>query len=479
MTVSDRTAVSPKPLPASFIPALTAIVGEQFIMTDEERKREYGSDKTEDYFFMPDIVVKPGSVEEISAVLKLCNEHHVPVTPRGAGTGLAGAALPTHAGVVLSMERFNKILNIDELNLQATVEPGVITEVFQNTVKEKGLFYPPDPASRGSCFLGGNLAQNSGGPKAVKYGVTRDYVLNLEVVLPTGEVIWTASNVLKNSTGYNLTQLMIGSEGTLGIITKIVFKLRGFPQKSVLMMIPFSTNEEACRAISAIFVAGITPSGMEFFEREAAAKTFDYCVKVLNSPVTTQLPEGFNAFLLVELDGNDEEVLMRDAERVMTVVEKFEAGEVLFADSAAQKEELWKIRKNISPAVNWYTLTKSDDVVVPRGNLPKLISGIKEIGKQYGFNTVCFGHLGDGNLHVNILKENISDHDWETKIPEGIGEIFKLTVSLGGTLSGEHGIGIAKRPYMPIALGETNLQLMRGIKKVFDPNGILNPGKIF
>ena len=479
MTVSDRTVVSHKPIPASFIPALTAIVGESFIMTDEEQKKEYGSDKTEDYFFMPDIVVKPGSVNEISAILKLCNEHRIPVTPRGAGTGLAGAALPTHAGVVLSMERFNKILNIDELNLQATVEPGVITEVFQNTVKEKGLFYPPDPASRGSCFLGGNLAQNSGGPKAVKYGVTRDYVLNLEVVLPNGEIIWTASNVLKNSTGYNLTQLMIGSEGTLGIITKIVFKLRGFPQKSVLMMIPFSTNEEACRAISAIFVAGITPSGMEFFEREAAAKTFDYCVQVLNSPVTTQLPEGMNAFLLVELDGNDEEVLMRDAERVMTVVEKFEAGEVLFADSAAQKEELWKIRKNISPAVNWYTLTKSDDVVVPRGNLPKLISGIKEIGKQYGFNTVCFGHLGDGNLHVNILKENISDHDWETKIPEGIGEIFKLTVSLGGTLSGEHGIGIAKRPYMPIALGETNLELMRGIKKVFDPNGILNPGKIF
>ena len=479
MTVSERTAVSTKPIASELIDGLTQIVGEAYIIVDEERKREYGSDKTEDYFFMPDLVVKPGTVEEISAILKLCNNHRIPVTPRGAGTGLAGAALPTHAGVVLSMERFNKILHIDELNLQATVEPGVITEVFQNAVKEKGLFYPPDPASRGSCFLGGNLAQNSGGPKAVKYGVTRDYVLNLEVVLPNGEVIWTASNVLKNSTGYNLTQLMIGSEGTLGIITKIVFKLRGFPQKSVLMMIPFSTNEEACRAISAIFVAGITPSGMEFFEREAAAKTFDYCIQVLNSPVTTQLPEGMNAFLLVELDGNDEEVLMRDAERVMTVVEKFEAGEVLFADSAAQKEELWKIRKNISPAVNWYTLTKSDDVVVPRGNLPKLISGIKEIGKQYGFNTVCFGHLGDGNLHVNILKENISDHDWETKIPEGIGEIFKLTVSLGGTLSGEHGIGIAKKPYMPIALGETNLELMRGIKKVFDPNGILNPGKIF
>ena len=479
MTGTEHTPVSNSTFSQDLITSFINIIGEQQVLIGEEQKQEYAHDKTEDYFFLPDVVLKPGTVEEVSAILRICNEHRIPATPRGAGTGLAGSALPVRKGVVISMERFNKILAIDELNLQATVEPGVITEVFQNAVKEKGLFYPPDPASRGSCFLGGNLAQNSGGPKAVKYGVTRDYVINLQVVLPNGEVIWTASNVLKNSTGYNLTQLMIGSEGTLGIITKIVFKLRGLPQKSVLMMIPFSTNEEACRAISAIFVAGITPSGMEFFEREAAAKTFDYCIKVLNSPVTTQLPEGMNAFLLVELDGNDEEVLMRDAERVMTVVEKFEAGEVLFADSAAQKEELWKIRKNISPAVNWYTLTKSDDVVVPRGNLPKLISGIKAIGKTYGFNTVCFGHLGDGNLHVNILKEGISDHDWETKIPEGIGEIFKLSVSLGGTLSGEHGIGIAKKPYMPIALGETNLELMRGIKRVFDPNGILNPGKIF
>ncbi len=456
-----------------------AIVGQQFIIIDEEQRNEYGHDKTEDYLFLPDLVLKPATPEEISAILKVCNKYKIPVTPRGAGTGLAGGSIPVHKGVVISMERFNKILEIDELNLQATVEPGVITEVFQNAVKAKGLFYPPDPASKGSCFLGGNLANNSGGPKAVKYGVTRDYVINMQVVLPTGEIIWTAANVLKNSTGYNLTQLMCGSEGTLGIITKIVFKLRGFPQKNVLLFIPFVTNEEACKAIAAIFVEGITPSGMEFFEREAAIKTYEYCEKVLNSPVTTKLIDGMDAYLLCELDGNDEEVLMRDAERVMTVVEKFQSGEVLFAESSAQKEELWKVRKNISPAVNWYTLTKSDDVVVPRSNLPKLIQGIKAIGKQYGFNTVCFGHLGDGNLHVNILKENISEHDWETKIPEGIGEIFKLTVSLGGTLSGEHGIGIAKRPYMSIAMSEVNLNLMRGIKKVFDPNGILNPGKIF
>lgn len=474
MTVSKEVTLS-----AEMVQQMTSIVGAHNVLLGEEQRTEYGSDKTEDYFFMPDIVVKPGTPEEVSAILRICNHYKLPVTPRGAGTGLAGAALPIHKGLVLSMERFNKILNIDELNLQATVEPGVITEVFQNAVKAKGLFYPPDPASRGSCFLGGNLAQNSGGPKAVKYGVTRDYVLNIEVVLPSGEIIWTGANVLKNSTGYNLTQLMCGSEGTLGIITKIVFKLRGLPTKTVLMMIPFSTNETACEAIAAVFTAGIQPSGMEFFEREAAAKTFDYCEKVLNSPVTTPLPEGFGAFLLCELDGNDEEVLMRDAERVMGVVEKFGAGEILFAESAAQKEELWKIRKNISPAVNWYTLTKSDDVVVPRANLPKLIKGIKEIGKQYGFNTVCFGHLGDGNLHVNILKENISDEVWETKIPEGIGEIFRLTTSLGGTLSGEHGIGIAKKPYMHYAMSAVNLQLMRGIKNVFDPNGILNPGKIF
>lgn len=475
----DAPKARPAELANEIIEQLRAIVGDQHLILDEERKHDYSHDKTEDYFFMPALVIKPGNTQEVSEILKVCNGYKIPVTPRGAGTGLAGGAIPTHQSVVLSMERFNKILNIDELNLQATVEPGVITEVFQNTVKEKGLFYPPDPASKGSCFLGGNLANNSGGPKAVKYGVTRDYVINLEVVLPTGEIIWTAANVLKNSTGYNLTQLMCGSEGTLGVITKIVFKLRGYPQKNVLMMIPFVSNEEACRAIAAIFVDGITPSGMEFFEAEAAEKTFEYCAKVLNSPVTTKLTEGMNAYLLCELDGNDDEVLLRDAERVMSVVERFKCGETLFADTSAQKDELWKIRRNISPALHWYTLNKSDDVVVPRANMPQLITGIKEIGKRYKFNTVCFGHLGDGNLHVNILKEDIDDAYWNTKVNEGIGEIFKLTVSLGGTLSGEHGIGIAKRPYMPIAVGEVNLSLMRGIKKVFDPNGILNPGKIF
>jgi glycolate oxidase len=464
---------------SNIVAQFEAIVGPTNIILDAARRHAYSHDETEDLSYLPDVVLRPGTAIEISKIMKLCHQHTLAVTPRGGGTGLSGGALPIYKGVVISMERFNKILQIDELNLQATVEPGVITEVFQNAVKEKGLFYPPDPASRGSCFIGGNVSENSGGPKAVKYGVTRDYVLNLEVVLPTGEIIWTGANVLKNSTGYNLTQLMCGSEGTLGVITKIVFKLRGYPKKTVLLLIPFTTSSEACKGIAEIFRAGITPSGMEFFEREAAMKTIDYCEKIYASKVTTPFPETMDAYLLCELDGNDDEVLMRDAERVMNVVEQFQSGEVLFADSEAQKEELWKIRKNISPAIKAYSMYKAEDVVVPRANLPKLISGIKEIGKEYGFNTVCYGHLGDGNLHVDILKEQMSDDHWNTRVVEGLGEIFKVAVKLGGTLSGEHGIGIAKKQYMSIAMGEANLDLMRGIKKVFDPKGILNPGKIF
>src|SRR5689334_5795709 len=301
---------APRQIREEIVNQFREIVGMGHVIVDPQLKQEYGHDKTEEFFYMPALVLKPANTSEVSEILKICNAYKIPVTPRGAGTGLAGGAIPTHQGIVVSMERFNKILSIDTLNLQATVEPGVITEVFQNAVKEKGLFYPPDPASRGSCFLGGNLANNSGGPKAVKYGVTRDYVINLEVVLPSGDVIWTAANVLKNSTGYNLTQLMCGSEGTLGIITKIVFKLRGYPQKNVLMMIPFVTSAEACRAIAEIFRAGITPSGMEFFERECAMKTIPYVEKITNARVTTPFPESMDAYLLCELDGNDDEVLM-------------------------------------------------------------------------------------------------------------------------------------------------------------------------
>ena len=458
---------------------LKEIVGQDNYHVDEETLTIHASDETEDHVFMPQIVVMPDNAEGVAAVLKLCNDHVIPVTPRGGGTGLSGGALPVKGGVVVAMKRFNKIIEIDELNLQATVEPGVITEVFQEAVKEKGLFYPPDPSSKGSCFLGGNLGENAGGPKAVKYGVTRDYVLNMQVALVTGEVIWTAANVLKNSTGYNLTQLMCGSEGTLGIITKIVFKLRPFPKKDVTLLVPFTTAEEACRAISGIYRAGITPSKMEFVEREAIVLTMKYVDEVLSQPVSIELPENINAHLIIELDGNDDEVLMTDAEKIVEVLEEHETGEVYFAQSAEEKDGLWRLRKNVSPAVNSYTLTKAEDVVVPRGNLPALITAIKDTGKKYGFNSVCFGHVGDGNLHVNIMKQEIADDYWDKEVNEGIEEIFKAVIELGGTLSGEHGIGIAKRPYMHLAMQEKNLDLMRGIKSVFDPKGILNPEKIF
>ncbi len=462
-----------------FIEKLITIVGKQHCLVDKKALMPYGSDKTEDYFFEPEVVLKPGSPEEISDILKLCNEHRVPVTPRGAGTGLSGGALPIHHGIVLAMERFNRILSIDELNLQATVEPGVITQTLQEAVKEKGLFYPPDPASKGSCFIGGNLAENSGGPKAVKYGVTRDYVLNLEVVLPTGEIIWTGANVLKYATGYNLTQLMIGSEGTLGIITKVVFKLKPYPQKDVTLLCPFITSEEACKAISAIYMAGIVPSGMEFLEKDAIQKTKAYLEQELHEKITFEIPDEMGALLLMELDGNNEDMLMLEAERIATAIEPFETGELLFADSTAQKDELWKIRRNVSPAVNAHTVTKSEDVVVPRGQLPQLVKAIKAIGETYGFESVCFGHAGDGNLHINILKNDISEEDWHGKINEGIGMIFKTVASLGGTLSGEHGIGLAKRDYMHLVMSEAHFRIMRGIKQTFDPNHILNPDKIF
>lgn len=268
--------------------SLKEIVGSDYIFTDKETLNHYSHDETEDLKFLPAIVIKPRTAEEISAILKICNKENIPLTPRGAGTGLSGGALPIYGGVLLSMERFNKILNIDERNLQATVEPGVINQVFQETVAEKGLFYPPDPASKGSCFLGGNVAERAGGPKAVKYGTTRDYVLNLEVVLPTGEIIWTGANVLKNSTGYNLTQLMTGSEGTLGIITKIVFKLIPLPKHNLLMLVPFYSALEACASVSAIFRAGIIPSAMEFMERDAIDWALKY-VEGISVPVQDEV----------------------------------------------------------------------------------------------------------------------------------------------------------------------------------------------
>ena len=451
------------------------IVGDNFVFVDEETLNNYAHDETENLHFLPDTVLKPKTTEEISAILKICNEYKIPVTPRGAGTGLSGGALPNLGGVLLSTERLNSILNIDERNLQVIVEPGVITEVLQNAVKEKGLFYPPDPSSRGSCFIGGNIAENSGGPKAVKYGVVKDYVLNLEVVLPTGEIIWTGANVLKNSTGYNLTQLMVGSEGTLGIVTKIVLKLLPHPKYDLLMLVPFNNLEKAGEAVSAIFRAGFTPSALELVEIDALKITS----KMLGGNTVVPVTYEMEAHLIIEVDGNNLEVLMSEMEAIGELLTKFDCGEIFFADDAQQKAALWILRRRAAEAVKLDGFTIEEDTVVPRAELPALIKGVKLLGEQYNFKAVCYGHAGDGNLHIRIKKEGCIYSLNNPEIIPALKALFELVKKLGGTISGEHGIGLIQKEYMPVLFNETTFNLMRGIKNTFDPNGILNKGKIF
>jgi glycolate oxidase len=453
---------------------LEKIVGPSYLFTDEATRRTYGQDETEDLNFPPQVVVKPANTEEVTQILKISNTYKIPTVPIGARTGLSGGALSIFGGIGISMERFNKIIEIDEQNLQITTEPGVITQVLREAVAEKGLLYPVDPSSMGSCWIGGNIAENSGGARALKYGVTKDYVLNLEVVLPTGDVIWTGANTLKNSTGYNLTQLMVGSEGTLGIVTKIVLKLIPQNKHNVLLLVPFYKAEQACEAVSAIFRAGIVPSALEFMERDA----IDWTLKFVDG-LNVTVKDNIQAHLLIEVDGNYPEVLMQEAEQILSVVEQFEIDEVLFADTEEQKNALWKMRRSVAEAVKANSIYKEEDTVVPRYELPKLLKGIKEIGNKYGFQSVCYGHAGDGNLHVNIIKGTMTDDNWKTEVPKGIREIFELTVSLKGTLSGEHGIGLVQKNYMDIAFSKVHLELMERIKAVFDPNNILNPGKIF
>ena len=450
-----------------------SVVGERYVLSDTEALQNASRDETEDLSFLPEVVLRPANSAEISDILKYCDEQMIAVTTRGAGTGLSGGALPVAGGVVLDTMRLNKIINIDTENFQVTVEPSVITQVLQEAVAENGLFYPPDPASKGSCFIGGNVAENSGGPKAVKYGVVKDYVLNLEVVLPNGEIIWTGANVLKNATGYNLTQLIVGSEGTLAVITKIVLKLIPHPKHDMLLLVPFKSDTEACKAVNKIMLLGVVPSGIEFMERDA----LDWAMKYMDNTVVN-LQDDVQAHLLIEVDGEDMEALYKEVEQINNVLESFDTGEVLFADGHEQKESLWAIRRKVGEAVKSHSIYKEEDTVVPRDKLPELLSIVKELGKEYGFKSVCYGHAGDGNLHVNIIKDDMSDEDWNTKLPVAIKELFKAVVAMGGTLSGEHGIGWVQKDYMHIAFSETQLMLMRKIKNVFDPNGILNPYKI-
>lgn len=450
------------------------LLGADKVLTDAEQINRCASDHTEDFEYKPELVIQPTSPEDVSGVMRYCFEQNICVTPRGAGTGLSGGALAIFGGISLDMRKMNKIVNLDTENFQVTVEPGMITEELQNAVKEKGLFYPPDPASKGSCFIGGNIAENSGGPKAVKYGVVKDYVLNLEVVLPNGDIMWTGANVLKNATGYNLTQLIVGSEGTLCVVTKIVLRLIPAVKNDLLLLVPFRKANEACKAVNAICLAGITPSALEFMERDALECAINYY-----QSSAVNVADDIQAHLLIELDGNYMEQLLKEAEEIDTIVQQFDIGEILLAESAEQKQSLWKLRRIVGEAVKGNSIYKEEDTVVPRAYLPQLLDSVKSIGKKYGFHSVCYGHAGDGNLHVNIVKGAMSDDEWNNKLPLGIRELFTQVVQLGGTLSGEHGIGLVQKGYMDIAFSQQQLQLMKSIKTIFDPKGIMNPGKIF
>jgi len=389
-------------LHAGHVAQFKSIIGEQYILVDKDSLNHYAHDETENLHYLPEIVLKPRTAGEISAIMQICNRDGIPVTPRGAGTGLSGGALPQLGGVLISTERMNNILEIDESNLQVTTEPGVITEVLQNAVKEKGLFYPPDPSSRGSCFIGGNIAENSGGPKAVKYGVVKDYVLNLENSIAYRRNYVDRRQCAENSTGYNLTQLIVGSEGTLAIVTKIVLKLIPLPKYDLLMLVPFGSLEKASEAVSAIFREGYTPSALELVEIDALKITSRFVDNTI-IPVTDDMA----AHLIIEVDGNHLDTLMKEMEAIAGLLSRYEAREIFFADDAQQKAELWKLRKRVAEAVKIAGYTIEEDAVVPRAALPALIRGVKELGKQYGFHAVCYGHAGDGNLHIRIKKEGV------------------------------------------------------------------------
>jgi glycolate oxidase len=422
-------------------------------------------------FFPPAVVCFPRSADEIAALIKICNQNSFPVYTRGAGTGLSGACLPVKNGMVLSTKRLNKIIDIDTRNLTVTVESGVVNATIKEAVEKQGLYYPPDPASQGSCTIGGNLAHGAGGPRAVKYGITRDYVLNLEVVLPNGEIIWTGANTLKNSTGFSLTHLMIGSEGMLGIITKAVLKLIPKPTQELLLLAAFSQLEDCARAVNAVLLSKFKPCAIELMEKSG----IEISMQATQTPFP--LHAAAEAYLLFAFDGFDGDDLFVQAEGIYEILEEFQAIEILPSPNADIAAQWWKVRRAIGEAVKQISPYKEEDTVVPRSEMPNLLRKVKEIGAKYGFQSVCYGHAGDGNLHVNILRNTLSENQWNQEIPKAIVEIFEYCNQVGGTISGEHGIGLVQKDYLSIVFGETHFQLMHGIKNTFDPNQILNPGK--
>ncbi|MEE9555317.1 MAG: FAD-linked oxidase C-terminal domain-containing protein [candidate division Zixibacteria bacterium] len=447
------------------------IIGAKNVITEKFDLEPYSHDETEDLKFYPDVALKPSSTREISEIMKICYKHNIPVTTRGGGTGLSGGALPVFGGISLSTEKMNKIIEIDKENLMVTVQAGVITDNLHKAVETEGLFYPVDPASKESCTIGGNIAECAGGPRALKYGVTKDYVYGLTCVLPDGRAFKTGGKLLKNVSGYNLAQLIVGSEGTLCVVTEIILKLLPLPRYKRTLLAPFGSLASAATALTQIFMARIIPSAAEFIERAA--------IKAAEEKLEKKFPRSdSDALLLFEIDGDREDVLDEQAERIGKICLEHDAIDVFVADNPEKQAEMWQMRRNIGEAVKSIGIYKEEDTVVPRAQLPALVEKIGAISKKHGILTISYGHAGDGNIHVNIIKKDISDDDWNNKLPHVIEELFREVVILGGSISGEHGIGWVQKDYLPLALSDVELCLMRNIKKVFDPKGILNPGKL-
>ncbi len=455
------------------IKKLQAIVGEKHLATAREDLMCYSYDGT-GMEYMPSAVGFPGSTDEICSIMSLANQELFPVIPRGAGTGMTGGSLPVEGGLVLVMSRLNRILEIDAENQVAVVEPGVITGQFQAAVKEYGLFYPPDPASRDFCTMGGNVAECSGGPSAVKYGVTRDYVLGLEVVMPDGRLMHTGVRTAKGVVGYDLTRLLIGSEGTLGITTKIVVRLLALPTHKKTYLVLTDSLQQAAVLVSEILKSGILPNTLEYMDQSA--------LHVVNDYLPFELPQSTRALLLIEVDG-DEKSTEEQGEKLLRLLadqQKYPGIlEVRQAHNAEEVDDLWKARRSISPATFKLRPHKiSEDVVVPKTKIPQLVDFTEKLSGELDIIILTFGHAGDGNIHVNIMVDkNNPEENQRGQTAKRL--LFEHVMSLSGTLSGEHGVGITKAPYLSLELDETSLALMQNIKRVFDPNNTLNLGEIF
>ncbi len=453
----------------SIIPKIEAIVGREHVTTAEEDLLCYAYDATNRHC-RPDAVAFPANADQVSDIMKLANEYRFFVVPRGAGTGMTGGALAVQGGLVLVTTRFSRILAIDTDNLVAEAEPGVVTGHFQEAVEEKGLFYPPDPSSALFSTLGGNVAECAGGPRALKYGVTRDYVLGLEVVLPTGEIIKTGVRTAKGVVGYDLTRLMVGSEGTLGIITKIVLRLLPLPETVRTVSAVFSRIHDAASTVSEVVRSGIVPRTVEYMDQSA--------IRCVEDHLNIGLPIDAGAMLLIDIDGSPSAV-EATLERLVPICEKGGAHEIKVAGSDEEAKELWKARQAISPALFRLGPDKiNQDIVVPRSRIPDMVEWIDDLRRRSGLTIVTFGHAGDGNIHFNIILDK-RDEETLAKAESAVQDLFQKTVALGGTISGEHGVGVSKAPYIGMEIGVAELALMKRLKAMFDPNGVLNPGKIF